>query len=629
MSSTTSVKPKSCGEVGFCSTTPQTLECNKKEIINTCGKPVRQPCDDEEARRQVEVFRDPFSLATNEPKYPDGKAQWSMGTKLQRTTEIRDINTAMIVLFPGATNWMVCQNAEKRYPGGSAQAVEITDKNQYENVACCLANHSSNGEVREGVYQRIKNRMYNSDDPWASETAFGTMKTFNELPEINYEWRFDEQQAFDAWRTVSVAMTIDCVGDSDYQEGYFQCARVSVDSLLNEHFGVAYSRWDDPEKRPKNDFPKPTGYASLTDTEKAEFDEIAQKRWEALKHIQYAAEYRSGNVAPFYRFMEFCRKDDYRFLKENPSYSIQKVNGMGRYTFQLNCVKEDNKFIKFKDHVRQVRNPPFWGQITKNIPPFWPIVNYPTDECPPLVLGTENIWGLPPVGETPITLAGAFSASNGAPALGGQFTPDATPNYENQMGFRDFKTEVEQQVTPLNADIRIMYPTAVSEAWTGLGETQDTAYRREQPEDALTNGDCTRIAKEDRIWLPMMSSLVSVAPLDQSRLRETDTTGVNRYTDRGTHSNEYHFGHSFMSQSHDAIVVFLHSFTGDNRFVIRSVCNQEFIVSDKSQYKNFATKAYSYMTGIQAVNEERKRFHKQAYHYMSPTGKGQYFRDEI
>lgn len=677
-----------------CPTVPKGgFGCEDTQIRQWCGRSQKGPCDNEEARRQLEVTRDPFSLATTEPKYPDGKAQWSMGIKLQKSTEIRDIHTAVVILFPGATNWMVAHEIGKR-----EYTVNLPEKDSVafdeawvpdqwlEDVPICLANHCSNDYMRKHNYQTFRNRLnlgkYDTESGAPASGAYGRIRDaalgeaippdepalqidepLNQTavaPGYSVVWDQSEKQAFSAWRPVSIGMTIDCCGDSEHIDGYFESARVPVDTLLNELFGVAYCRHDDPDKpmvvdgapdeqtdnlnrntggtretmrkevetwiaenpalvgfrnRPGND---------VTAEEQAERTRLLQEKITDQLLYNYETEspgtYRAANCAPFMNFFALMAKDNWRWLRENPSHSIQKCEGMGRYTFQLNHVKEENRFLPFRKIEKYIHVPNLTGLPTAYYPPWKQAPLYISD--PDVEADPDNdIEEAPPAEER--AFWGAFCANHG---LGAHSYPlqyildDA--EFEETYGLRetvwghtDFRSQAEQHLAA---------------SYQGRVDLN--------PSTAV----CQRGLKEDRIEhtsFVMHSTLYSAAPGEMTLHNQKGILGGDPATNRPRrvpivrhdgHTAQFNpFEDNLISESMDAIVVVLRSFNGNNQFVIRTCCNQEFLVSDRSNYRNFQTKAYALEEGVQAVKEERKRFHKQAYHYMTASGEKSVFYDEV
>jgi len=92
--------------------------CNKSEyILNTV-----EYIDMSEARKQLEVFHDPFSNATSQPKIPDGKTTESLGLSLQSVGEIvneedgnpiqGDASTMHLLFFPGQNGCLFASNVD-------------------------------------------------------------------------------------------------------------------------------------------------------------------------------------------------------------------------------------------------------------------------------------------------------------------------------------------------------------------------------------------------------------------------------------------------------------------------------------------------------------------------------------
>lgn len=633
-----------CGPDKLCPVTPSGgFGCENTIIRNWCARKQQGPCDDEQALKQLEVVRDPFSLAATEPKYPDGKAQWSMGCKFQRSSEMKDINTAVVMLFPGATNW--CVGFEVMTRTHERLATEAKVK---EDVMVNLFNHNNNAYLQQKNYACIRNYItdVNYDTAMEAETFAEELEAGNENPTdrlrpFSVQWEVDQAQNLVSWRPVSAAMTIDCCGDSRDIDGYFETVRVPLDTFLTENFGIAYSRMDDPHE-PTQDYDPgaaglgdfiPSGDVSIfkrftgswsynhrlnaraivkaglgvtTPTYETEAYEdgtdlgkwthelenrIARRQEQTMAQRNGHSAYRAGNAIPFMKFLQHMSRDDWKWLRDNPSYSIQKCQNMGRYTFQLNHVKEENKFINYKTVSRFITEPKWHGYMTMNSPPL---------------LGC--IYG-------PCALSAIYGLENGRLEM--PPTKDDPPRNDVPLfGYHDFNCEIEYH----------------EHAWWRKGVNPERM-------DTMDTTCETQSEKKPRYTYLGPDMVVSAAPHDNSRLitlgtdknptnRKTVISKDQRMTDFQTGKTN-HYEETFMAESMDVIIVVIRSKTANNRFVVRSCYNQEYLVSDASPYKNFLTKGYSLEKGIQAVKEERKRFHKQPYHYMTASGEKQVFYDEV
>lgn len=101
--------------------------CNKSEyILNTVET---RTSDMSEARKQLEVFHDPFSNSTTQPKIPDGKAIESLGLSLQSVGELKNKEDASpfegsaeeihLMLFAGQNAGLVAYNVDDTGSSGA------------------------------------------------------------------------------------------------------------------------------------------------------------------------------------------------------------------------------------------------------------------------------------------------------------------------------------------------------------------------------------------------------------------------------------------------------------------------------------------------------------------------------
>lgn len=144
------------------------------------------------AGKQMATLYNPFSLKNNQPKWPDGKAQYSIGRKHQHAAEITD-NNFVVVLFPGLTNWCIAA----KHDG---------------TTATLLANHGSTLSVKYAHGVDTGSHWWNVGSGIADH--------------------------FETWRPVSYAMVIKNINNDEWNEGWFEAIRTPRNVFM-ETFGLS------------------------------------------------------------------------------------------------------------------------------------------------------------------------------------------------------------------------------------------------------------------------------------------------------------------------------------------------------------------------------------------------------
>lgn len=264
-------------------------------------------CKDEVAKKQLEMIMDPFIATTVQPKYPDGKAQWSIGVKYQQATEVRS-HQFYIVLFTGVNNWLV-----------AFDHIEVTNTadNEIHKFPRILANH--NAKARDHSIEFLDERHPNpavAGEPkewlWATER--------NDNTDIRERHRC----LYTAWRPVFCGLRIQPCGNKEEEVGTFDCYRNQVEGAL-QSMGVA--------KEPRYD---------------------QHLDWEGTTRV------RSGNMLPMYHLTKKLEQDRglyFREMEAHPSFSYNSINSLHNYTFQLNQVRVENDFIPLRN-VKMIKRIP-------------------------------------------------------------------------------------------------------------------------------------------------------------------------------------------------------------------------------------------------------------------------------
>lgn len=147
----------------------------------------------------VKTLYNPFDTSNGQPKWPDGKATYSIGRRHQATSEIT-LDDYYVFLFPGAVNWcLAC-----RRNGGDGTEV--------------WANHSTNISFNYAfsVYPRL-----NPND--ANDGISPDLKA------VQWEVGLD---GFVSWRPVSYAVHCQLLNTTDRNEGWYEAVRFNRNSLV-------------------------------------------------------------------------------------------------------------------------------------------------------------------------------------------------------------------------------------------------------------------------------------------------------------------------------------------------------------------------------------------------------------
>jgi hypothetical protein len=253
------------------------------------GNPWKSTRSDSKSRNAISTYINPFSVATANPKIPDGKGTFSAGVRLQNVQACaNDAQQDMtIFLFPGLTNGCYIEGdnrAEVCTPGGIGPP-------RQEFLP---------GRLYGSAYKRHIDLPVNTfapafppGTPWA---------VGNDLPEFNATIDCPIKQ----WRLVSQATKVMLTNNYDNNEGWFEAFRTTL-----EHDEVYTRRVD----APANDF----NYFGAANP---------------LAH----------------RTFILCPRSNYlnrNNAVEHPSYVSGKLRDIGKYIFQLKPVNSDHRFVDF------------------------------------------------------------------------------------------------------------------------------------------------------------------------------------------------------------------------------------------------------------------------------------------
>jgi len=145
----------------------------------------------------------PFDAKNGQPKWPDGKATFSIGRRHQLTSEIYH-DDFYVILFPGAINW--CVAFAKHF-----------DNTHSKYIPQVYANHTANISI---------NYEYNRGETTTTDTE-------------NTEYRLEiAHDAFSHWRNVATAMHLQVINTTDTNEGWFRAVRMTREKDNRDMFNT-------------------------------------------------------------------------------------------------------------------------------------------------------------------------------------------------------------------------------------------------------------------------------------------------------------------------------------------------------------------------------------------------------
>lgn len=159
----------------------------------------KDKCLEKYAKNNLAVVCNPW-FETEFPKYPDGKAQWSIGRKFRFAEEIRSTTegTFLIALFAGVNNW----------------ALAIQPGKPKEETYKLLSNHVTEGGIQF--------------DSTYIEAPEGSMEDNTRMTLIPTD------KSYESWRPVSVGLRLKCLNTDEEDGGWWEAIRTSRDKVFRD-----------------------------------------------------------------------------------------------------------------------------------------------------------------------------------------------------------------------------------------------------------------------------------------------------------------------------------------------------------------------------------------------------------
>lgn len=152
------------------------------------------------ANKVLSSLYNPFTTKNNQPKWPDGKCQYSIGRKHQHASELHG-EEMVIALFPGVVNWCL-----------AIQSNTVTNATLDTVTNIFRANHTSKLSV-----------------------AYNYTKATKSTPNTEFhQWYINTPTVFTSWRPVSYALHIRCINNDESNEGWFECIRTGRQPFTTE-----------------------------------------------------------------------------------------------------------------------------------------------------------------------------------------------------------------------------------------------------------------------------------------------------------------------------------------------------------------------------------------------------------
>lgn len=158
---------------------------NKKTVGYKLNK------SDNDAYKQAQIYRYPFSNQTTIPKIPDGLAQHSVGVSFNHVHALAGLSpNCTIILFPGMNNWLHTVNNDA----------------STSNAGHTLLNYFLSRAGTEPNY---------------------TYQIFQGQPGTN-DFTGTESFDYEKWRLVSAGLRIKCINNDQENEGHWEAIRIPM-----------------------------------------------------------------------------------------------------------------------------------------------------------------------------------------------------------------------------------------------------------------------------------------------------------------------------------------------------------------------------------------------------------------
>ena len=154
--------------------------------------------------KDLAVFHNPFSKATQQARIPDGKATASLGTRVQNVVSVTPLENPTQFFGPGETLHVML------FPGlGAGTIIGATDSPNHPSREFYVQGFSDHGMLQQN--------LNGAAGSWPDSNTSGDGNDI-QLKQVN---------AFAKWRLVSQGLSIKLVNNHETNDGWFECVRIN------------------------------------------------------------------------------------------------------------------------------------------------------------------------------------------------------------------------------------------------------------------------------------------------------------------------------------------------------------------------------------------------------------------
>lgn len=300
---------------------------------NPPAKRQKNECVEQLIRNQLAVVCNPWE-EVDDPRFPDGKAQFSIGKRHANSEELKipelpkNISersktgdfpgSVVIALFAGVNNHCVAV----QLGGNNGNKSKFTEIDTLSEVV--LSNHiAKTGISYVTDYPGLPAGTAMSDLPRPGTTTnTGDYK----VPFVGNTARLlPESQAYTHWRPVSVGLRLKCLNNETEDGGWWEAIRTNR-NLVTDRSATSFMEG------------RPWGVAMQTHNKPT--TTITQTPFV----VEQSQKVANGNLLPF---PEWTRQQIAEASSDwggNQSYCQGKLTDLACMEFQLNCIRRDNDF---------------------------------------------------------------------------------------------------------------------------------------------------------------------------------------------------------------------------------------------------------------------------------------------
>lgn len=163
----------------------------------------RDPCAEKIAKMNLQVVCNPW-MEVDQPKFPDGKAQWSVGRKFRFAEEVKPFNKGemLIALFAAVNNFAWAVSLRPTVPGAVVPS-------PIQQSMVVLSNHTAEAGIEFQVTY--------------------TAPTDGNESVLDIE---PAEKSYMAWRPVSVGLRMRSLNTDDEDEGWWEAIRTTRESVI-------------------------------------------------------------------------------------------------------------------------------------------------------------------------------------------------------------------------------------------------------------------------------------------------------------------------------------------------------------------------------------------------------------